>query len=61
MTHMHAKKMNIAEMADYLDISQAAVYKWITGINKPSLEVLINLSLLFNVAINELIAWEEQK
>ena len=58
-SHMIRKDMKISDLADYLDISCAAVYKWSTGRTKPSLEVLANLSVLFNVPINELIVTEE--
>ena len=58
-TYMINKNMSISELADYLDISSSAVYKWATGKSKPSLEVLANLSFLFNVPINELIELEE--
>lgn len=58
-SHMIKKGMKISDLADYLDISCAAVYKWSTGKTKPSLEVLASLSVLFDVPINELIVTEE--
>lgn len=58
-TYMIGMSMTISGLADYLDISTSAVYKWATGKSKPSLEVLANLSFLFNVSINELIELEE--
>ena len=60
-SRMNAKGMNIANLADYLDISTAAIYKWSTGKTKPSLEVLASLSILFDVTINELIEVEEEQ
>lgn len=43
------------ELAEKLHISRQAISKWETGASIPSLEVLIELSKLYKVTINEIV------
>lgn len=43
------------ELAGKLDISRQAVSKWETGITIPDLEVLLKLSKLYNISINDIL------
>lgn len=43
------------DLAKRLDISRQAVSKWETGTTLPDLEVLLKISKLYNVSINEIL------
>jgi len=43
------------DLARKLDISRQAVSKWETGITIPDLEVLLKISKLYNVTINDIL------
>ncbi len=43
------------DLAKKLDISRQAVSKWETGITIPDLEVLLKISKLYNVTINDIL------
>lgn len=43
------------ELAKKLDISRQAVSKWETGITVPDLEVLLKISKLYHISINDLL------
>lgn len=47
--------MSQQELADALYITHQAVSKWETGRSLPSIDVLVNLTKLFNITIDELI------
>lgn len=44
-----------AELAKELDISRQAISKWETGITLPDLEVLLKISKLYGITINEIL------
>lgn len=43
------------ELAQKLDISRQAVSKWETGVTVPDLEVLLKISKLYDVSINDIL------
>ena len=43
------------DLAQKLDISRQAVSKWETGTAIPDLEVLLKISKLYNITINEIL------
>lgn len=43
------------DLAKQLDIARQAVSKWETGTATPDLEVLLNLSKLYNITINDIL------
>ncbi|MDQ0429221.1 transcriptional regulator with XRE-family HTH domain [Planomicrobium stackebrandtii] len=49
-----------ADLADKIHVSRQSVSKWETGKNYPSIEVIINLSDLFGVTIDELLRSDEE-
>lgn len=53
----HRRMLNLsqADLADKMGISPQAISKWETGITLPDVEILLALSNLFQVSINELL------
>lgn len=49
-----------AELAEKLHVSRQSVSKWETGKNLPSIEVLINISDLFGITIDELLRSDKE-
>ncbi|WP_211656026.1 helix-turn-helix domain-containing protein [Planococcus alpniumensis] len=49
-----------AELAEKLHVSRQSVSKWETGKNYPSIEVIIDLSDLFGVTIDELLRSDDE-
>src|SRR5690606_27435100 len=48
------------QLADKLHVSRQSVSKWATGKNYPSIEVIIDLSDLFGITIDELLRSDEE-
>lgn len=48
------------ELAEKLFVSRQSVSKWETGLNYPSIEIIIKLSDLFGVTIDELLRSDEE-
>jgi len=48
------------ELAEKIQVSRQAVSKWETGKNYPSIEVIIDLSDLFGITIDELLRSDEE-
>lgn len=49
-----------AELAEKIHVSRQSVSKWETGKNYPSIDVIIDLSDLFNITIDELLRSDEE-
>lgn len=49
-----------AELAEKIHVSRQSVSKWETGKNYPSIEVIIDLSDLFGITIDELLRSDEE-
>ncbi len=47
------------ELAEKIHVSRQSVSKWETGKNYPSIEVIIDLSDLFNITIDDLLRSDE--
>ena len=68
---MESKKLNrlrvvIAEknlsnkwLAEQLGVGQATISKWVTNTSQPNLEMLIKISKLLEIDVNELIRFDE--
>ena len=56
---MAEKDLSNMWLSENLGVSQATVSKWVTNFSQPNLEMLIKISKLLNVDINELIRPEE--
>lgn len=54
------KKLSQAELADKLHVTRQSVSKWETGGNYPSIEVLISISDLFEITLDELLRTDEE-
>ena len=56
------KKKNLtqAQLAEMLNVTDRAISKWETGKNYPSIEVIITLSDLFGITIDELLRSDEE-
>ncbi|MBT2647135.1 helix-turn-helix domain-containing protein [Bacillus sp. ISL-34] len=48
------------DLAEKIHVSRQSVSKWETGKNYPSIEVLINLSDLFQITVDELLRSDEE-
>ncbi|HDR7734820.1 TPA: helix-turn-helix transcriptional regulator [Bacillus thuringiensis] len=48
------------DLAEKLHVSRQSVSKWETGKNYPSIEIIIHLSDLFGITINELLRSDEE-
>ncbi|MCL2351626.1 MAG: helix-turn-helix domain-containing protein [Firmicutes bacterium] len=48
-----------AELADRLGISPQAVSKWESGVTLPDVEILLGISILFEVSINEILTGKD--
>ena len=46
------------DVSKYLNVTQSAISQYETGVRKPSIEILINLSELFNCTVDELLKGE---
>lgn len=59
---MTDRGITVAQLQDWLEIdSPQAVYKWLHGVNLPSVTHLHGLSQILNVKIDEILAVEEEK
>lgn len=59
---MTDRGITVAQLQDWLEIdSPQAVYKWLHGVNLPSVTHLHGLSQILNVKIDEILADEEEK
>ena len=54
-TQYHLSQTELAEM---LGVTNKAVSKWETGKSKPTTNVIRKLSALFNISVDELLAWK---
>ncbi len=55
-TQYHLSQTELAEM---LGVTNKAVSKWETGKSKPTTNVIRKLSALFNISVDELLAWKD--
>ena len=56
------RAITVAQLQDWLEIdSPQAVYKWLHGVNLPSVTHLHGLSQILGVTIEEILAVEEEK
>ena len=55
------KGLTQAELGDLLNISFQAISKWENGENLPDVQSLENLSIIFNVTIDEILKGEKNK
>ena len=59
---MADRGITVAQLQDWLEIdSPQAVYKWLHGVNLPSVSHLYGLSQILGVTIEEILAVEEEK
>lgn len=58
---MTAAGMSAADLADALDISAMAVWKWINAKTLPSLENIANMCGIFGVEIGEIVVMKLKK
>ena len=58
---MAEKDLSNMWLSDRLGVSQATVSKWMTNFSQPNLEMLIKISKVLNVDVNDLIRPEEVK
>lgn len=59
---MTDRGITVAQLQDWLEIdSPQAVYKWLHGVNLPSVTHLHGLSQILNVKIDEILAVEEDE
>lgn len=59
---MTDRGITVAQLQDWLEIdSPQAVYKWLHGVNLPSVTHLHGLSQILGVTIEEILAVEEEK
>ena len=56
---MAEKELSNMWLSENLGVSQATVSKWVTNFSQPSLEMLIKISKLLEVDVNDLIRPEE--
>lgn len=42
-------------LADKLDVTEGTVSKWVNNAHQPSLETLYDISVMFNIALHDLI------
>ena len=56
---MAEKDLSNTWLSERLGVSQATVSKWMTNFSQPNLEMLIKISKVLNVDVNELIRPEE--
>lgn len=58
---MTNRGITVAQLQDWLEIdSTQAIYKWLHGVNLPSVSHLNGLSQILGVKIDEILAVEEQ-
>ena len=58
---MAEKDLSNMWLSDKLGVSQATVSKWMTNFSQPNLEMIIKISKVLNVDVNDLIRPEEVK
>lgn len=58
MTMLAKKNMSVNDLANLLYISNQACYKWLWGDAIPSIDNLVQLSVIFNCSIDYLIKGE---
>lgn len=59
---MTDRGITVAQLQDWLEIdSPQAVYKWLHGVNLPSVTHLHGLSQILDVKIDEILAVEEEE
>ena len=56
---MAEKDLSNTWLSEKLGVSQATVSKWMTNFSQPNLEMLIKISKVLNVDVNELIRPDE--
>ena len=56
---MAEKELSNMWLSENLGVSQATVSKWVTNFSQPNLEMLIKISKLLEVDVNDLIRPEE--
>ena len=56
---MAKKELSNMWLSEILGVSQATVSKWVTNFSQPNLEMLIKISKLLEVDVNDLIRPEE--
>lgn len=57
---MLKKEINVAQIQDRLNLdSPQAIYKWLNGINLPTIENLVKLSHILQVPIEAILIMEE--
>ena len=56
---MAEKELSNMWLSEILGVSQATVSKWVTNFSQPNLEMLIKISKLLEVDVNDLIRPEE--
>ena len=58
--HRESLNMTQSQLALQLGVSRTAVAMWETGVNFPSVPLLIKLSEIFNCTIDELVKGEKE-
>jgi transcriptional regulator with XRE-family HTH domain len=53
------KKITQMELADYLHVSQNAIFNWENGKREPSLEIIQKIADYFNVSCSSILGWDE--
>lgn len=53
------KKVTQMELADYLHVSQNAIFNWENGKREPSLEIIQKIADYFNVSCSSILGWDE--
>ena len=52
-------KVTQKELADFLHVSQNAVFNWENGKREPSIEIIEKIADFFNVSYSSILGWEE--
>lgn len=55
------QKLTQQDLADMLNISNRAVSKWERGINMPDASLMLELSKILDISVNELLSGEKIK
>src|SRR5690606_13463459 len=59
-TEREKRNWSQTDLAEKIYVSRQSVSKWDTGKNYPSIEVIISLSALFGITIDELLRTDEE-
>ena len=54
-------KVTQDELANYLAVSRQAVSKWETGVSVPDIELLLKMSELYGITINDIVRADMSK